>query len=86
MHSANSRQTLWDCLGWCGAALLLSAYTLFSLSMLEAKLEFHLLNLLGAMAVGKAAWTRRSYPAAFVEFAWASIAMIALLRFCMLET
>ncbi|HYV38201.1 MAG TPA: hypothetical protein VE988_21125 [Gemmataceae bacterium] len=73
------RITFWEWLGWAGALVLLLAYALLSLSVLDKGVPFHLLNLLGALAVGKAALCKKSYPAAFVEFAWAFIAASSLL-------
>jgi hypothetical protein len=72
------RLTLWDWLGWAGAIALLLAFALLSLSVLDKGVLFYVMNLLGALAVGKAAWSKKSFPAAFVEFAWALIAAVSL--------
>lgn len=75
-----ARLWLIETLGWCGALSLLGAYTLLSLQLLDSGVVYQLMNLGGALGVGVSALSRRSYPAAFLEFAWATVALVALLR------
>jgi hypothetical protein len=73
-----NRQQLMDLCGWCGAVVLLVAYALFGMSVLEAGLLYHGLNFAGSVGVGVAAFAKKNYPAAFLEVAWASIAAAIL--------
>ena len=75
-----NRQKLLDAFGWLGAVVLLMAYGLFSLSMLEAGLTYHAMNLLGSIGVGVAAYSRKNYSALFLELAWGCMAIVALGR------
>lgn len=66
--------------GWYGAVALLVAYALLSLSVIDRGGLFQTLNLTGALGVGLAALSKRSYQAAVLEFIWAAIALLALLQ------
>jgi hypothetical protein len=74
------RERVVDVYGWYGAVALLAAYALLSMSVIDRGWLFQTLNLTGALGVGLAAWSKRSYQAAVLEFIWAAIAVAALAR------
>jgi hypothetical protein len=69
--------------GWYGALAVLGAYTAHTWKLLDSGFLYQFLNCTGATGVGIAALTRRSYQAATLEFAWALVALAALLRLAM---
>lgn len=72
-------QLIYDSLGWLGAFLFLIAYFLLIIKKWHSTSSpFHLANILGGVFVGASALHDNSYPSAFINFAWALIALYGL--------
>lgn len=66
---------IFDYFGWLGALLFLVSYTLLIIKKWSAtSLIFHLFNLFGGVLLFLSAMYDQSYPAAFINLAWAFIA------------
>jgi hypothetical protein len=74
MHQTITK-LIFDAAGWFGALLFLIAYLLLILKRWSATaLVFHLFNILGGILLFLSALYDHSYPAAFINLAWAFIA------------
>ncbi|WP_207534466.1 CBU_0592 family membrane protein [Desertivirga arenae] len=72
-------QLLFDTLGWLGAFLFLVSYfLLITKKWKSTSISFHLANILGGFFVAASAWYDHSFPSAFINFAWALIALYGL--------
>jgi len=68
-------------LGWLGALLFLAAYFLFSSGRLAGDSRvYQLMNLFGGVFLIVNALYYRAFPSAGVNFAWAVITIMAMLR------
>ena len=67
--------SIFDTLGWIGALLfLISYFLLISKRWLATSFAFHLCNILGGVLLSASTLYDTSYPATFVNLAWAIIA------------
>jgi len=74
MHQT-AYKLIFDITGWFGALLFLIAYLLLIIKVWSASsLIFHLFNLFGGLLLFFSAMYDNSYPAAFINIAWAFIA------------
>ncbi|WP_439650763.1 CBU_0592 family membrane protein [Mucilaginibacter lacusdianchii] len=70
---------LFDILGWLGALLFLVSYFLLIIKKWRpTSSAFHWANIWGGIFVGASACYDSSYPSAFINFAWAIIALYGL--------
>ena len=68
--------------GWYGVIAILAAYALLSLGMLHGNdLAYQILNLTGAIGVCYDAYKQKNWQPAVLNFIWALIAIIALVKF-----
>lgn len=75
MHQATTK-VLFDVLGWFGALLFLISYFLLIIKKWKpTSMSFHTGNILGGFLVGVSALYDDSYPSAFINLAWALIAI-----------
>lgn len=75
MHQAINK-ILFDTIGWLGALLFLVSYFLLIIKKWKStSIAFHISNILGGVLVGVSALYDHSYPSAFINFAWALIAL-----------
>lgn len=66
---------IFDTIGWIGALLfLISYFLLISKRWLATSFAFHLCNILGGVLLSASTLYNASYPATFVNLAWAIIA------------
>lgn len=66
---------LFDFAGWFGALLFLISYLMLIIKKWPAtSLVFHLYNLFGGLFIFLSAYYDHSYPAAYINLAWAFIA------------
>ena len=67
--------SIFDTLGWIGALLfLISYFLLISKRWLATSFAFHICNILGGVLLSASTLYDASYPATFVNLAWAMIA------------
>ncbi|MCX2474937.1 hypothetical protein OQZ33_11405 [Pedobacter sp. MC2016-05] len=67
--------SIFDTLGWIGALLfLISYFLLISKRWSATSFAFHLCNILGGVLLSASTLYDASYPATFVNLAWAMIA------------
>lgn len=67
--------------GWLGVVMILAAYILVTLRLIESDtLLYLLLNLLGSITVLVEAWLKKDYQPVFLNIAWALVAIISLIR------
>ncbi len=70
-----------DILGWAGTALIVLAYYLISNNKLDASSPaYHILNIVGSIALGINVFIQKAWPAVALEVIWAGIAMAALIN------
>lgn len=70
-----------DVVGWVGAAALLIAYAMVSHRKLEGdSATYQLLNISGSILLAANTIFYGSYPSTFVNFIWAGIAVVAIVR------
>lgn len=75
MHQATTK-LVFDVLGWFGALLfLISYFLLITKRWKSTSITFHMGNILGGLLVGISAYYDDSYPSAFINLAWALIAL-----------
>jgi hypothetical protein len=75
------RRTLTEAVGWYGLAAILGAYAASSFGVLAAgSALYRLLNLTGALALIIDSWPDRNWQVIVLNAAWASIAIVALIR------
>lgn len=75
------KETLYQSIGWLGAALVLSAYMLTTLGWLAAtSVTAAVLNIAGGAGVAAVSWSRRNYQPLVVNLVWTVIALVSLLR------
>ncbi len=68
-------------IGWIGFILIISAYLLLTIKLLEVKsAEYHLLNLIGALCMVANAKHKDAKPLFWLNLVWALIAGIGLWR------
>ena len=78
MHQATAK-ILFDVLGWLGAFLFLISYFLLIIKKWKpTSVAFHATNILGGLFVGSSALYDHSHPSAFINFAWALIAVYGM--------
>lgn len=78
MHQANTK-ILFDVLGWLGAFLFLISYFLLIIKKWKpTSVAFHITNIMGGVFVGASALYDHSFPSAFINVAWAFIAIYGL--------
>lgn len=78
MHQVTA-QLIFDVLGWLGALFFLIAYFLLITKKWQAtSLVFHCANIAGGLLLGASAIFDHSYPSAFINLAWAGIAVYGL--------
>lgn len=67
--------------GWYGMTALLAAYALSTLGVLApADLLYKLMNVTGALGVAWVCWHKRTWQAFWLETAWATFAVVSLVR------
>lgn len=70
---------IFDSLGWIGALLfLISYFFLVTKRWASTSVVFHLYNILGGVFLSMSTFYDGSYPAAFINLAWAFIAAYGL--------
>ena len=68
--------------GWAGTVLIVTAYTLTSLGYINtSNIIYPILNLLGAVFMGIRVFVGKNWANLFLEFFWALIAIISILKF-----
>ena len=79
-HS-NKRAILIETAGWYGAAAVLLAYTLVSFNIISShSWTYQLLNFTGALGVLIISYMKRAKQPGLLNFVWAVIAFIALVK------
>lgn len=69
-----------EIIGWLGVFLILLAYILVSLGVIDAKaILYQLLNLIGSVGVVCISWLKRDKQPMVLNIIWASIALFALI-------
>ncbi|GAA4310113.1 hypothetical protein GCM10023149_04690 [Mucilaginibacter gynuensis] len=72
-------KTFFDGIGWFGALFYLVSYFLLIIKKWRStSFAFHLCNILGGLLLSGSALYDVSYPGAFINFAWALIAMYGM--------
>ncbi len=67
--------------GWYGLIAIVLAYTLVSLSILEATdLTYQMLNGSGAIGIVLQTYIKRDYPPMILNIVWAIIALVSILK------
>ena len=75
-----------DCLGWMGALAIITAYAILSLGLVATRSGWYqALNLFGATFVCAIAIKRRAYQPAVINFVWALIALMTLIRITLIH-
>ncbi len=77
--------TFIDALGWLGVALIIGAYALLSFGFIDSGYLFQVPTLLGSLAVATEAWTKKDRQPAILNFIFAAIATLAILRLSFLH-
>jgi len=79
MLSRKDRQA--EILGWIGGILCLTAYLMVSFKILDgASACYQVMNLTSSIILIIYLWIRRAYSSMALNFAWATIAIIALIK------
>ena len=74
-------KTIYQFIGWVGVILILLAYALLSLGLLESNtLSYQIINLLGAIAIGIKTLSVKDYQPTVLQVVWGLIALIAIAR------
>jgi len=78
MHPATIK-ILFDTLGWLGALVFLVSYFLLIIKKWKAtSVVFHFSNIMGGVLLTASALYDLSFPSAFINLAWAFIALYGL--------
>lgn len=68
-------------IGWMGSLMLILAYFLLSRGKVKGgNVSYQILNLGGAIFIGVNVYAQEAWPALFLEFVWAAIALAALMQ------
>jgi hypothetical protein len=74
-------EILVELIGWVGTVLIILAYFLVSNKKVGGNSKiYQTLNLFGAVGIGVNVIYHRAWPAFAMEIAWASIAILALIK------
>ena len=74
-------QVVVNVLGWVGTFLMVLAYYLISNKKLDASSPtYHILNIVGSVALGFNVFYLKAWPAVALEVVWAGIAIAALIK------
>ncbi len=75
------KQKLLQIIGWIGAAFILTAYFLVSLSVIDsASLGYQLLNLFGALGIVIETLSKKDYQPMALNAAWVLIALVSIIK------
>ena len=70
-----------EIVGWVGMILVLVAYLLISFEKVTSKnSSYHFLNLFGVLGIGINVFVQKAWPVFALEFIWAIIAVISLVK------
>ena len=69
-----------EIIAWIGTALILLGYGLFSFGLLPSAIPYHILNLLGSIAVAAISYRRHVWQPFIINACFALFAAIALIR------
>lgn len=73
----NSRRR--EILGWYGVGAILIAYLLVNTQLLAtSSIQYHLLNLTGAIAIGFDAWKQKNFQPVVLNIVWAGVALVGI--------
>jgi len=85
LHHHNTKQKgghgllIADILGWIGAVLLITAYVLLSIGVLDGQsLVYQLLNLFGALGLMTLGLARKAYPSVATNIVWLIIGVVTI--------
>ena len=79
MSSRKPHHLYYDAAGWVGALLLVGAYGLYSLGMLNAvTMQFQAMNAVGSLGLFVYALHKKAWPPAVVFVAWGALAAYGL--------
>lgn len=79
------QKNLSEIIDWIGVLLILGAYAALSFGWIDATLLFQVPTLIGSAIVAIISWRRRDTQPAILNFAFAAIAMIAIIRLVILH-
>jgi paired small multidrug resistance pump len=69
-----------EALGWIGVLFILSAYTLITLHILDARsLVYGLLNALGAIGIIVSSYFKRDFQPVILNAVWLAVAIIGII-------
>ncbi len=74
------QHTAVDALGWIGVILVLGAYALLSFGAIDASYTFQVPTFVGSLAVAIESWIKKDRQPAILNFIFAAIAIIAIVR------
>ncbi len=80
MARPKKSNTYIDTLGWTGVILVIGAYALLSFGAIKADLWFQVPTLMGSLAVALEAWLKKDKQPAILNFIFAAIALLAVIR------
>jgi hypothetical protein len=70
-----------EIIGWGGAILMLSAYTLLSFGILSSSdVGYQLLNIVGAGGIVYKSLTKKDYPPVVLNVFWGLVALLAIIK------
>ncbi len=69
-----------EIIAWIGTVLILAGYGLFSLGVFSNALPYHILNLLGSVAVAAISYRRKVWQPFVINACFALFAAVAIVR------
>jgi hypothetical protein len=71
-----------ELIGWLGFILIVSAYLLITIKLVEvSSAPYHLMNLIGALCMVANAKHKGARPLLWLNIVWALVAIVGLLKF-----
>jgi hypothetical protein len=74
------KERLIDIAAWIGTAAILTGYALFTTGLIPDPFVYHVLNMLGSVAVGYISYRRKVWQSVVINTVFAVLAAIAILR------
>ncbi len=77
----NTYERLAEWMGWCGVILILCAYGLIALNLIDARGSFyHSLNFIGGILIVVNAMDKKDRPVVLLNVVWSLFALVAIVR------
>lgn len=78
--STINKERIIDIAAWIGTAAILTGYGLFSTGLVPDPFLYHVLNMLGSLAVGYISYRRKVWQPVVINAVFALLAAIAIIR------